>query len=353
MTDEELFTAARAGNLGAVQAAIEESPQLLHAREKPYGWSLLHAAAHKGQLSVVDYLLNRGLDANTKEQGDNTTAMHWAAAAGSVDVVRRLIEAGGDVVGYGDDHALEVIGWASCWDGCEDEAHRAVVDLLLENGAQHHIFSAIALELEGEVRRIVAANANALSQTLSRNEHFQLPLHFAVRKNKVAMVGLLLDLGADVTATDSSHETAAAYSAWRRVDRAVVRTLVDHGLRTLYTMLAVGDYASAEGLLKADPGAIARDGSLHMLAKRGETSAIEWLLDRGANLNALWDHWEADVTALHMAVLENNADVVRLLLGRGADTTIKDSMHHSDPLGWAEHMGHAEIAGMLRQHRSH
>lgn len=78
---------------------------------------MLHAAAAKGHLAVVDELLKRGLDANTREKGDNTRAMHWAAADGRLDLVRRLADAGGDVIGHGDDHEMEVIGWGTCWDG--------------------------------------------------------------------------------------------------------------------------------------------------------------------------------------------------------------------------------------------
>src|SRR4051812_5145558 len=70
----------------------------------------LFEAARKGRLAVVDTLLSGGLDPNVREQGDNTTPMHWAAAAGKIEVVRRLADAGGDVVGHGDDHELEVIG---------------------------------------------------------------------------------------------------------------------------------------------------------------------------------------------------------------------------------------------------
>ena len=112
---------------------------------------------------MVDLLLQRGLDVNTREKGDNTYAMHWAAAAGHLDVVRRLADAGGDVVGQGDDHELEVIGWATCWDGCDDDAHRAIADFLVSRGARHHIFSAIAMNLADEVRRIVAADPSALN----------------------------------------------------------------------------------------------------------------------------------------------------------------------------------------------
>ena len=130
----------------------------------------------------------RGLDVNAREKGDNTYAMHWAAAAGHLDVVRRLADAGGDVVGHGDDHELEVIGWATCWDGCDDAAHRAVADFLVSRGARHHIFSAIAMNLADEVRRIVAADPSALNRRQSRNENHRTPLHFAVLKNRPEMV---------------------------------------------------------------------------------------------------------------------------------------------------------------------
>ena len=110
---------------------------------------------------------------NTREKGDNTYAMHWAAAGGHLDVVRRLADAGGDVVGHGDDHELEVIGWATCWEGADDAAHRAVADFLVSRGARHHIFSAIALSLADEVRRIVGRDPSALNRRMSRNENHQ------------------------------------------------------------------------------------------------------------------------------------------------------------------------------------
>ena len=113
----------------------------------------------------------------------------------------------------GDDHALEVIGWATCWDGCDDDAHRAVADLLVSRGARHHIFSAIAMNLADEVRRIVAADPSALNRRMSRNENHQLPLHFAVRMNRPEMVALLLELGADPLGADGSGYPAAAYAS--------------------------------------------------------------------------------------------------------------------------------------------
>lgn len=104
--DLHLFDAARTGNVDALAAALTANPEQLHVRDEPYAWTLLHHAARHGQLAVVNLLLERGLDPNTLEKGDDTSAMHWAAAAGHPDVVRRLADAGCDVIGHGDDHEL-------------------------------------------------------------------------------------------------------------------------------------------------------------------------------------------------------------------------------------------------------
>jgi ankyrin repeat protein len=93
--DDELFEAARSGDVGVVSALLDAHPEKLHGRAKPYDWSLLHFAAQNGHLAAVDLLLKRGRDVNSREHGDNTYPMHWAAAAGHLDVVRRLADAGG------------------------------------------------------------------------------------------------------------------------------------------------------------------------------------------------------------------------------------------------------------------
>ncbi|MGZ8468204.1 MAG: hypothetical protein ACXW61_02150, partial [Gemmatirosa sp.] len=52
--DDRLFDTARRGDADALAALLDAHPDRLHARNGPYGWSLLHAAAHLGQLAVVD-----------------------------------------------------------------------------------------------------------------------------------------------------------------------------------------------------------------------------------------------------------------------------------------------------------
>jgi ankyrin repeat protein len=315
---------------------------------------LLHAAAHQGRLEAVSLLLSRGLDVNAREHGDNTVAMHWAAAAGHLDVVRRLADAGGDVVGHGDDHEMAVIGWASCWDGCDDAAHRAVVDFLVSRGARHHIFSAVAMSLVDEVRRIVAADSTALARRMSHNENRQLPLHFAVRMRRSAMVVLLLELGADPLAVDGAGYPAAIHATAPDIDRPVMEAIRARGKLDLVSAVALSDWDAAARLLRDDPRSIASGGAsagvLHLMAKRNHVPAVRWLLDHGADPNTRWSHWDAEVTPLHLAAWQGHAATVRLLLDAGADPAIHDSKHDGDAMDWARHGGRLEVVRMLEAH---
>ena len=75
-----------------------------------------------------------------------------------------------------------------------DDLHRSLLDqLLLARGVRHHIFSAIAVNDPVEVRRIVDSDRSRLRATMSRNEDFQQPLHFAVRMRRREMVALLVE----------------------------------------------------------------------------------------------------------------------------------------------------------------
>ena len=327
----QLLKAIADDDLAAFTALIDAHPEALSMRSQPYEWTLLHAAAEKGRLAIVDLLLRRGLDVNTREKGDNTYAMHWAAAAGRADVVQRLVDAGGDVIGHGDDHALEVIGWATCWDGCDDDRHREVVKVLLAHGARHHIFSAMSMHLPDEMRRIAAERPAELEQTLSHNEDFQRPLHFAARRHLLDEAKLLVELGANPWGTDASGYSALAYALSPEMGRVL------------------------RAAQASRPGSISdreAQGALHLAAKQGDLAAVKALLAGGADPNARWAHWDSDLTALHLAALGNHPEVVRALLAAGADSAIKDSKHDANPLGWAEFFQRREIADLIKTARS-
>ena len=364
--DGRIIDSARQGDARTLATLLDSHPEKLQLKVPPYDASLLFPAAQSGSVEAVKLLLDCGLDVNYREKGDNTYAMHWVAAQGNVEMVRVLADAGGDVIGEGDDHAGGVIGWASCWEGCNDDAHRSVVELLISRGARHHIFSAVAMNLAGQVRRIVNADPAALNQRQSRNENNRTPLQFAVAMNRPQMVALLIELGADPLGVDGGGMPVAVYAGDPEIDRPVMEKIhemtlgevdsaargrrpINAGVIDLVAAAALRDWNTASALIAANPLLIDKGGALHLLSKRGDAPAVKWLLEHGVNRDALWAHWDADVTALHLAAMQGRSEVAQLLIDAGASTNIRDSKHDSDALGWAEFFKQTDILPLFQR----
>ena len=128
----------------------------------------------------------------------------------------------------GDLHNGDVIGWAA------REGNEAVINLLLERGARHHIFSAMALRDRDLVQKLVEEDPDCLLRRRSRFENGQTPLHaafappdglgFLSGRPDHAMLELLIELGADVEATDDKGRTPLAV-AMLRGDHEAIRLL--------------------------------------------------------------------------------------------------------------------------------
>jgi ankyrin repeat protein len=225
---ETFFAACAAGDLGTLRDLLDHDAGL--ARQHHHGTTGLHRAVSHAE--AVRLLLDHGADPNARDEGDNALPLHFAAGGGHLESVRALLDAGSDVHGFGDLHSLEVIGWATVFAA----AHRDVVDLLVERGARHHVFSAIALGDLDLLRRVVAADPKAITRRLSRFEQEQTALHYVIAPPDGLVGGLfrtgdhyrtlatLIELGADLEARDARGRTPLAI-AMLRGDREAMRLL--------------------------------------------------------------------------------------------------------------------------------
>src|SRR5262249_3036680 len=108
------FAACEAGDAAALRELLAIEPSLVAARTAQ-GATGLHAAVR--HLPAVQLLLEYGADPNARDAGDNAYPMHFAGAGPDArEVVRALLDAGGDVHGTGDVHRLDVIGWHTCFE---------------------------------------------------------------------------------------------------------------------------------------------------------------------------------------------------------------------------------------------
>ena len=99
----------------------------------------------------------------------------------------------------------------------------------------------------------------------------------------------------------------------------------------------------ANRLYRANPDTVLTgqqvvDEALHYAVYSGGREAIDFLLERGANIDALvgffWE-WDWGSTALHKAVDTEDVELIRYLLEKGADTTIGDARWGETAYDWA------------------
>lgn len=339
-----------AGDRAKLQQVLDEHPEAMDAVGGPWDLPLLHLAAWHEREQVVDELLARGFPVNQRCRIDNSYALHFAAERGHMPIVKRLVEAGTHVKGNGDDHQLDVLGWATCLNGL----HENVADYLLENGGELHIFSAVALSRGDEVRRIVAEDPTQLEAKMSRNEHHRRPLHLAVVKNRPEMVKLLIELGAEVNAEDDTGATPINCPTLT-VNPQILTMLEQAGAKLdLIGALRLNRPYAAEAFLTAHPDALQPGGrhanALGIAVYEDNPRAVWWLIAHGGDVNAKPALWGVRHTPLHVCMEHGRRECAQILLEAGADPNIRDETHDATALGWAQFFGRHELAELVRQH---
>jgi ankyrin repeat protein len=160
------------------------------------------------------------------------------------------------------------------------------------------------------------------------------PVADAAMKGDLALVRKLLAQGERVSAPQGDGMTALHWAA-DRGDSVMAATLI-RARADVRAVTRIGGYtplhiASRSGhetvvvaLLKAgsDANALSEAGAsaLHFAAGSGNVAAVTALLDRGANVNAREPQWGQ--TPLIFAAAYDRAEVIRVLLARGADAGV-------------------------------
>ena len=90
--NEELFAAARKGDVAAVKALLDKGVDV-NAKTN-YGATALSYACDKGHAEVVKLLLERGADPNAKDTFYGEVPMGWALSRDHYDIVKLLLDHG-------------------------------------------------------------------------------------------------------------------------------------------------------------------------------------------------------------------------------------------------------------------
>ncbi|HEY0599058.1 ankyrin repeat domain-containing protein [Brevundimonas sp.] len=157
---------------------------------------------------------------------------------------------------------------------------------------------------------------------------------------QIALASVLTEAGGRV-------DSAALLSALGHGQTAVVAWLVEEG-RPLDAVSAagLGRIGPLPGLLKKASGDD-RQAALAAAVINRQADAVRLCLEAGADPNRRMPvHTHS--TPLHQAALEGDLPVMRLLLQAGADRGAVDTLWRGTPLDWAQHGNQAEAADLLQ-----
>ena len=287
----KMFEGIRNNDLKAVNAGIVSGD--VNAKDKRGTTPLMYAAAY-GSVDAVKALIDAGADVNAKNAFD-ATALMWAV--NDIEKVRLLLAKGADV------NAKSKMGRSPLLMAASDDRGAPVVKLLLAKGAQVDARDSI------ETTALIQAANREIAQLLiakdasvnAKNKGGFTPLMSAAGLGDTEWVKMLLAKGADVNAVSTP----------------------------------------SFGGVKNGPIALGSFTPLLLAVAYGAPDLVKVLIDAGADVNA---KDARGMTSLMLATGcdHNDPRVVKLLLDKGADPKIK-SKDGEDAIAWAKKVGSADV----------
>jgi ankyrin repeat protein len=319
-----LMTAARTGTIRPVKALLAHGADV-NAREKRGQTAVMWAAA-EGHAAVVDLLIKAGADFRTPLEG-GFTPLFFAVREGRSNVVEVLLQAGADV-----NEALQPKRKAPRG----PQAGMTPLLMAIENG---HFELALRLLAAGADPNDQRAGYSALHNIVwvrkpnhGEDEDGAPPPAGSGNLTSLTFVRKLVGYGANVNARIAKgpggmgvlNQTGATpfLLASKTADIALLKLLLELGADPTLTT-ADGDTpliaAAGLGTPTADEVAGTEDEVLEV---------VDWLTKLGADVNAVDKNGE---TAMHGAAYKNLPRVVQLLADRGAKLEV---WNQKNKWGW-------------------
>ncbi|HUC86529.1 MAG TPA: ankyrin repeat domain-containing protein, partial [Candidatus Acidoferrales bacterium] len=308
----------------------------------------LVAAVVAGNKAMTQFLIDRGANVNFKGPNDNT-ALHLAARKGFQAVAEVLLASHADV------NAQDAKGMTPLL-GAVQNGQLKIAQTLIAAGANVNLKDSkgqTALSCFQTSPEICQALLNAGADPNTVDADGRTPLSYAVERNSVQMVKLLLAAKADPNALfyalDKPDLLQALLNAGAKVDARR-----SDGHTPLDAAVTSGFVPAVRLLLKYHADANdAHMGFPVIFAATANTNILEALLDSGANIES---HDQSviiygsppDWTPLAAAAWGSSAGAVECLLRHGANPNVQDADRNT-PLHWALSLWHGSLTEQNRE----
>ncbi|KAL7800940.1 ankyrin repeat-containing domain protein [Trichoderma afarasin] len=315
----------------------------------------LHLAIENKSLLAIPLLINAGAQLNAKSK-DGSTPLHIAVK--EIDTVRLLLRSGADK------GATDLEGRTPLYQALADGTIE-VATLLVDEGANVataakdgrtplHMALSLGAKGFGIAKRLLqsdSSKAQDYAKTKAKDE--ATPLHIAAEHGPSEAIELLCGLGADLNALDDFGQTPLLISIYKKkwdIAELLIKAGADvdaderKGYAPLLGAVIGGSDRIVQLLLKAkvDVDAVDEGGysPLHLAVSQHQLKILQQLLNAGAKIDAVSEY--RNQTPLHIAVRNKYRDIVKILLEKGASTTLYNSLDFS-PLQHSLYIGNLEL----------
>lgn len=330
--------------------------QLLESTDIPLFYNTLQRTAGKGDLKMVQLLLDKGAETNAPAANfDEENALVEAAVSGKFDTVQLLL--------------AESIHGRTALQTAAGGGHLEVVKLLLETGANVNI-SAVDDYRRRTYDAVGETNSSDAAQLLlASNLSGLTALQAAARGGHLEVVQLLVEKGAKINTTIYYSGRTAFQAAASGGNMGVIRFLlekgarinarpaIDYGRTALQAAAGKGHLEAVLFLLERGsdinaPGATGKGRTaLQAAAEGGHLELVKLLLEKGANINAP-PAKSYGRTALQAAAGAGHLEAVQLLLEKGANVNTTITQYGRTALQATAEHGHLDIVKLLLANRA-
>ncbi|MDR3285127.1 MAG: ankyrin repeat domain-containing protein [Holosporales bacterium] len=337
-------------NMAAVNENLEAVKRLIGVKgispdvKDNEGFAPLHRAARHGWVDVVQALIRIGADKNVKDN-KGFAPLHWAVRHGRVEVVQALIRIGADK-NVQDREGLTPLHWAVRYIGIREDANE-IVQALIRIGADKNVQDREGLTpLHWAVRyigrrkgakEIALALIKAKANVNVGNKNGCTPLHIVAQYGDCELIEALINAGADVNARDRNGCTPFLIGLQITEVRELLTTKLEEKNHRRQRVFREG-WKNVDSNLR---------NLFHIAAQYGYSDAVmRLIIFKETDLRKAGD--KNGDTPLHLAVQNEQAEVVRiLLLHKNEDINIKNKKGKR-PIDLAMEKGNSLIIGLFR-----
>lgn len=266
-------------------------------------WTPLFTASYKGHSSVVEFLLDKGGDANHIDNFGGTP-FFLACQNNSLDIAKLLLSKSNETTinrqNKAGDSPLMIASF---------KKNVEIVKLLLENNCDINFrsnkkFSALDIVCSFGHREMISL---FLNKTNIQTSSIQKAINRAIAHGSNEIVNMLLIYCTNVSSWDSKQQSP--------LYTAIINQRYDMLPLLLDTEIDIDFHSEWNS-----------ETALHLATKQGNIKVVRQLLEKKCNVNSLNDSNES---ALLIAACNGFKDIVKLLIEYGGDINLTDNMGRS------------------------